>query len=634
MNRVCIVILPVLITLLCFKDASGQLFSDVTTVGVNGGGSVAAPCSEILAFNHYNDSIAGSSSGQNFVFILGNSDSLFFNLKRTGGNTLAVPAAPFTGGAFGNYGYLGTSGDVVLYQVNSGTTTTLLFDSILLKDRLGNQVSNYTFLVYDGESTTEGEAMQMSAPLGYHWYYWDSVAPVGQSYNTPAQAGLGTTTVEWNGGTLESVYNLCWATAVNSPPGFSVALIHTSTGREGAIIGIQRTILALNDTVCGNGNITIEPINAPLGTTYTWDSPVVNPLGSTIGATAQNTLVTNIDQSLTYVGPGVSTVTYTITPNACGIIDSPFTATVILGVGNTSHILPGNDTTYCAPFNRVLSTNLANTLWSTNEVGPQITVNHPGVFWAQTNSVCGNTRDSVVIVQSAPPELGFTSLITDCPDDTITLRPITTGYNFLWSTGDSTQSILVTQPGIYNVEAWNNIACPAYASANVTAAGAPVISLGGDTSICGNATVLLSLHVPKAHYLWQDNSVDSFYQVTVSGTYSVTVSNNCGVTTAQKTINIYPNDCSLLIPSAFSPNGDGKNDVFRALSYCPVKQFSLKVYNRWGQLIFETTDIGSGWDGIYNGIAQPLGVYVYYATYFNFCTRALESKSGNLTLLR
>ncbi len=74
----------------------------------------------------------------------------------------------------------------------------------------------------------------------------------------------------------------------------------------------------------------------------------------------------------------------------------------------------------------------------------------------------------------------------------------------------------------------------------------------------------------------------------------------------------------VIIPNAFSPNGDGLNDIFYAqgifiqnLTGKPALDYMLRVYNRWGELLFETNDINKGWDGNYKGEAAEIGVYIY-----------------------
>ena len=90
--------------------------------------------------------------------------------------------------------------------------------------------------------------------------------------------------------------------------------------------------------------------------------------------------------------------------------------------------------------------------------------------------------------------------------------------------------------------------------------------------------------------------------------------------------------CSLVFPNAFTPNGDGKNDIFRPITtgHHPVHIFSIT--NRWGQTVFETVDERSGWDGQFNGVPQDMGVYFYYIKYD--CNGKTLEEKGDVTLVR
>jgi gliding motility-associated-like protein len=70
-------------------------------------------------------------------------------------------------------------------------------------------------------------------------------------------------------------------------------------------------------------------------------------------------------------------------------------------------------------------------------------------------------------------------------------------------------------------------------------------------------------------------------------------------------------NADVFIPSAFTPNGDGKNDVFRIVNIKYQKLLGFSVFNRWGQLVFYTTNPDQGWDGTFNGIPQNIGTYDY-----------------------
>src|SRR5207247_2239309 len=96
------------------------------------------------------------------------------------------------------------------------------------------------------------------------------------------------------------------------------------------------------------------------------------------------------------------------------------------------------------------------------------------------------------------------------------------------------------------------------------------------------------------------------------------------------------NDCYMNIPNVFSPNGDGMNDYFFPRQYLTrgLTSFSMEIFNRWGQKVFESTSLdGSGWDGKLNGNDQPVGVYVYVID-ATFKDGQKEHHQGNVTLLR
>jgi gliding motility-associated-like protein len=74
--------------------------------------------------------------------------------------------------------------------------------------------------------------------------------------------------------------------------------------------------------------------------------------------------------------------------------------------------------------------------------------------------------------------------------------------------------------------------------------------------------------------------------------------------------------CDIWVPNAFTPNGDGSNDVFRVLGNAGrMEHFGLSVYNRWGERIFHTNDRSTGWDGTYKGSKAQLGTYIYVLEY-------------------
>ena len=114
--------------------------------------------------------------------------------------------------------------------------------------------------------------------------------------------------------------------------------------------------------------------------------------------------------------------------------------------------------------------------------------------------------------------------------------------------------------------------------------------------------------------------------------YSVVDSFGCRQS-ATKNITVFPS-CLLALPNAFTPNGDGKNDVFRLLNAVKAESLELLVFNRWGQQVFKTTNWKQGWDGRINGSLPPTSVYVWLLRYTNRDTKKKVEQKGTVTLVR
>ena len=98
-------------------------------------------------------------------------------------------------------------------------------------------------------------------------------------------------------------------------------------------------------------------------------------------------------------------------------------------------------------------------------------------------------------------------------------------------------------------------------------------------------------------------------------------------------------DSTLFVPDAFSPNGDGVNDVFRVVSSGDnITNFSMQVFDRWGELVFESSDINKGWDGQLRNQLAPAGTYVWKITYHlsspSNTYGSTISKHGTVILIR
>jgi gliding motility-associated-like protein len=114
--------------------------------------------------------------------------------------------------------------------------------------------------------------------------------------------------------------------------------------------------------------------------------------------------------------------------------------------------------------------------------------------------------------------------------------------------------------------------------------------------------------------------------------YTITVTDPAGCKLSDS-LNVAVSELGLLIPTGFSPNGDGENDVFHVLNK-NLAQIDLVVFNRWGEKIYETTDWTVGWDGTYKGQKQDVGVYVWECSYRFIGESTIKTAKGNVTLIR
>jgi gliding motility-associated-like protein len=115
-------------------------------------------------------------------------------------------------------------------------------------------------------------------------------------------------------------------------------------------------------------------------------------------------------------------------------------------------------------------------------------------------------------------------------------------------------------------------------------------------------------------------------------TYQVIVSTDEGCTANGKvTVGVFK---TLVMPGAFTPNGDGKNDLFRIPPSLAVKIKAFAVYDRWGGRVFYTTNSSAGWDGTLGGQPQPMGTYVWMIEYEDLLTGRMAMVKGTVILVR
>ena len=208
----------------------------------------------------------------------------------------------------------------------------------------------------------------------------------------------------------------------------------------------------------------------------------------------------------------------------------------------------------------------------------------------------------------------------------------TSPYTFLWTPYTNTTSTLNNAyAGDYQLTVADQNNCSTSIVTTILNDKPKLIFLGNDTTLCPGDHIVLSPGIYNS-YKWQDNSVLANYTVINAGTYTVEVIDD-RTCILKDTIKIIADCGFIFFPSAFTPNNDLRNDFFGPLGFLStVKDYTLLVYNRQGQLVFKSTDPFKKWDGKMHNQTMLPGTYVWIATYSNKGKTNILQK-GTVTLI-
>lgn len=253
-----------------------------------------------------------------------------------------------------------------------------------------------------------------------------------------------------------------------------------------------------------------------------------------------------------------------------------------------------------------------------------------------TNGVCTPIQEQITIEVLKKPVLPTLGTITICPGESIPLLTGTTDpdLTYTWTSPDvpgfnSTNPRVIVSPGQttrYTLTVSNANCDEVTGTVTVEVASNNVnlnISADPGNTIIAGEEVTISAQVTGGtssdKFSWSDSNgsvvsiLPSFTrspQDTVTYTLSYTVGDSCSTIKDSITIFVIPLP-DFKIPNAFTPNGDDENDFFMVEKVGNVQVVDFKIYNRWGQIVFDNDDLIQGWDGRYNGNDAPSDVYIY-----------------------
>jgi gliding motility-associated-like protein len=238
---------------------------------------------------------------------------------------------------------------------------------------------------------------------------------------------------------------------------------------------------------------------------------------------------------------------------------------------------------------------------------------------------CSST-DTVTVTMLAPITATAGPAVSICRRDSVRLgaAPVL-GQKYAWSPrkglNDSTLSNPMASPDstvTYTLTVTGSGCTPGTDKVTVTVNQIPIVNVGPDDTIGAGTSVQLNAN-GGVQYLWTPSSGLSNASIAnpvaspdTSTTYIVTVTNIFGCSNSD-TITVHVITNAVWAPTAFTPNGDGNDDIFY-IHGSGIKNFEMGVYNRWGEEIFHSQDINMGWDGRRQVTREemPDGAYIYY----------------------
>jgi gliding motility-associated-like protein len=248
-----------------------------------------------------------------------------------------------------------------------------------------------------------------------------------------------------------------------------------------------------------------------------------------------------------------------------------------------------------------------------------------------TNGSLNTLPDVAVWITDYPLEPVTECKLTCCNDVTFNAPPVErcneTSYQL-------PNGYTVTDSGTYYITYRRNASCDSIVFYHVSFPTPPVFSLGADTCFISADTVQLEAPAGYASYQWNGvNSNDNFFVARQPGIYWLQASNACG--SSRDSIEVFEKcEFDIFIPSAFTPNGDNLNDDFGIPPLNRNRLLLLKIYNRWGELVFTTTSTARRWDGMFRGKEAPVGVYIYQLTMETVDRKKIIERKGSVTLIR
>ncbi len=372
------------------------------------------------------------------------------------------------------------------------------------------------------------------------------------------------------------------------------------------------------DTICPGGNVTLQALNV-------------------VGTVSWNTGEVTNSINVTTAGTYTATVT-----NNCGTASA--SAVITIQGPPTVNISGQQIQTLCQGSSlnlQATATGANNYLWSTNQTGNTISVTTPGIYTVTAQNDCGTDQKSVEVIISHKPTAAINpgGNTTFCKGESVYLVGSGDG-TYLWSTGSSSLSIQAANHGNYTLIVTNE--CGSDTANMFVNVNGPTASFDIDGALNTPTTInYLNTSTNGDFYQWYlangetSNSFSPSQYFNTGGDYQITLivtdANGCKDSVTKPLLITEP--YNFYLPNIFTPNGDSINDKFFVVA-TGITRFRMSIFNRWGELIYESFDIYEGWDGSSKtGQDASAGVYIVIVDYVTADGKE-ERRDGHVTLIK
>ncbi|MBK9147064.1 MAG: gliding motility-associated C-terminal domain-containing protein [Flavobacteriales bacterium] len=283
----------------------------------------------------------------------------------------------------------------------------------------------------------------------------------------------------------------------------------------------------------------------------------------------------------------------------------------------------------------------ATYLWSTGVTTQSITVSASGSYSVTVTNAAGCAGTFSANAEFiAPPsvELGQDTVL--CEGQLLQLDAGNPGCTYQWSNGSTSRAIMVGTPGTYSVTAHNG-ACSRSDAITVHFNPSPARMAVNEFHACLDDEpryVVIDAGNAGSRYDWSTGATTRVIMASAYGWYYVHITNQYDCSTADSARVIEHCPATIFIPNTFTPNGDGVNDIFIPQGKS-IATMVLRIFDRWGEQLFESDDPAVGWDGTYAGANVPDDVYVWRLEYAFFLDKdgtigVTQNQLGHIQVLR